>query len=126
MGRYIIIEQHFDRVISDLKELIQSSLEDGKAKDVVTIDLHGKTDMADYMIIASGDSSRHTSSLAEKLVKNIRSLEPYKISIEGSAKGEWVLVDTGDVIVHIFKPEIRDLYKLEKMWDAPLVEEATV
>lgn len=93
---------------------------DGKAEDLVTIDLTGKTDIADYMIIASGRSSKHTSSLAEILARDLK-IQGFdkKMSIEGTANGEWVLLDLGDIIVHIFKPEIRQLYNLEKMWSVP-------
>tara|TARA_B100001564_G_C20278657_1_gene507106 strand:+ start:143 stop:508 length:366 start_codon:yes stop_codon:yes gene_type:complete len=111
---------HFDSVVSDLKALIESSLEDGKANDVVTIDLHGKTDVADYMIVASGTSQKHTSSLAQILIKNIKAKQAADVSVEGAEEGNWVLVDAGDIVVHLFKPETRDLYNLEKMWDAPL------
>lgn len=77
------------------------------------------------MIVASGTSSRHTSSIAEKLIKNINTAEPSGVSsVEGMDEGNWVLVDTGDIIVHIFKPETREMYNLEKMWDMPLPKEA--
>jgi ribosome-associated protein len=106
-----------------LRGFIETSLEDGKAENVVTINLNGKTDIADYMIIASGTSSKHASFLAENLVQKIRKVEPHAISaIEGMVEGNWVLVDTGDIIVHIFKPEIREVYNLEKMWSVPLHE----
>jgi ribosome-associated protein len=102
-------------------------LEDGKAQNVVTIDLMGKTDIADYMIIASGTSDRHTSSLAQTLAKNIKEKLHYpNVSIEGASEGNWVLVDIGDVIVHIFKQEYRDMYNLEKMWALPLTEPVMV
>ncbi|MDB2414986.1 ribosome silencing factor [Rickettsiales bacterium] len=99
---------------------MESSLEDGKADDVVTIDLCGKADIADYMIIASGNSTRHTSSLAEKIVQKIKSDYSSDVSVEGIAAGDWVLVDAGDIIVHIFKHDIRGLYDLEKMWSVPV------
>lgn len=102
-------------------------MEDGKAQDVVTISLKGKTDIADYMIIASGTSDRHTSSLAQNLVKNLKEKLHYNhVSVEGIAEGNWVLVDIGDVIVHIFKPEFREMYNLEKMWALPLTEPVLV
>ncbi len=118
-----ITKENITQVITDLKSLIQNSLEDGKAEDVVVIDLHGKTDIADYMIIASGTSNRHTSFLAEKLSQNIRAVDPTAVSsVEGVADGNWVLVDTGDIIVHIFRPEYREMYNLEKMWAVKLPE----
>ncbi len=106
----------------DLKQLIETSLDDGKAQDIVTIDLRGKTDIADYMIIASGTSDRHTSSLAENIITKIRTSSKHRtfIQAEGLKDGSWVLVDTGNIIVHIFKPEIRELYNLEEMWSAPM------
>ena len=121
------ITKHIEKIISDLKSLVQESLEDGKAQNVVTINLEGKTDIADYMIIASGTSDRHTSSLAQNLVKNVKEKLNYNhVSIEGASEGNWVLVDIGDVIVHIFKPEIREMYNLEKMWALPITQPVLV
>ena len=109
--------------MSDIKSLVQESLEDGKAQNVVTINLEGKTDIADYMIIASGTSDRHTSFLAQNLVKKVKEKLNYShVSVEGASEGNWVLVDIGDIIVHIFKPEVREIYNLEKMWALPLTE----
>lgn len=108
-----------------MKSVIQSSLEDGKAQDVVTIDLHGKTDIADCMIIATGTSAKHASVLADKLIKKIKDVDPYAISsTEGLTEGNWVIVDTGDVIIHIFKAEYREIYNLEKMWAVTMPEAA--
>lgn len=122
----IIASNNFEQVVTNLKNLIQTSLEDGKAQDVVTIDLEGKTDIADCMIVASGTSNRHASSLAEKLVEQIKEVDPnYSPAVEGLSEGSWVLVDTGDVIVHIFKPEERNIYNLEKMWSVPLPNSET-
>lgn len=87
--------------------------------------MHGKTDMADYMVIASGTSSRHASFLADKLSQNIREVDPNAVaSIEGAEDGNWVLLDAGDIIVHIFRPEYRELYNLEKMWAVKIPEMA--
>jgi ribosome-associated protein len=125
--RTAITTQHIEKVISDIKGLVQASLEDGKAQDVVTIDLEGKTDIADYMIIASGTSDRHASFLAQSLAKNIKEKLNYPyVSIEGASEGNWVLVDIGGVIVHIFKPGYREMYNLEKMWALPLNEPVLV
>ena len=102
-------------------------MEDGKANNVVTINLEGKTDIADYMVIASGTSDRHTSSLAQNLVDYIKENLGYNhIYVEGIAEGNWVLVDIGNVIVHIFKPEYREMYNLEKMWALPITQPALV
>lgn len=107
--------------MSDIQSVVKATLDDGKALDIVTINLRGKSDIADYMVIASGTSDRHTSSLAQNLVKNIKDKLRYDhVTVEGVADGNWVLVDFGDVIVHIFKPEYREMYNLEKMWALPI------
>ena len=100
----------------DLLALILSSLSDDKAEDVVQIDLRGKTEIGDYMVIASGRSTRQVSSMAEKLVDRIKHEYGRLSKVEGRDVGDWVLIDTGDVIVHIFRPEVREFYQLEKMW----------
>ena len=100
-----------------LRQVI-GSLEDGKAEDIVTIDLAGKTTFADYMVVASGRSARQVVSLTEHLEKDL----PGRVAVEGKSQGDWVLIDAGDVIVHIFRPEIRAYYNLEKMWGAGLPE----
>lgn len=95
---------------------ILKSLDDDKAENVVQIDLHGKTQIGDYMVIATGRSTRQVSAMAEKLMDCLK-LDFGRLSkAEGKDVGDWVLVDTGDVIVHIFRPEVRDFYQLEKMW----------
>lgn len=103
---------------------ILSSLDDDKAEDVVQIDLRGKTEIGDYMIIATGRSTRQVSSMAEKLIDKIKQDFGFTCKVEGKDTGDWVLIDSGDVIVHIFRPEVREFYQLEKMWmpsgtDAP-------
>ncbi len=95
---------------------ILTSLDDDKAEEVVTIDLRGRSDMADYMVICSGRSSRQVSSIAEKLVDRLKQDHGRLSKIEGKETGDWVLIDTGDVIVHVFRPEVREFYQLEKMW----------
>ncbi|SDC74786.1 ribosome silencing factor [Ruegeria marina] len=99
-----------------LLERILSSLDDDKAEDVVQIDLRGKSSMGDYMVIASGRSTRQVSAMAEKLVQRVKDEFGFSAKIEGKDAGDWVLIDTGDVIVHIFRPEVREFYQLEKMW----------
>lgn len=101
----------------EILEIIQKTLEDGKAENVVTIDLAGKTSIANQMVVASGTSQRHVASLAEKVQENLKAAG-YKTTVEGEEKADWVLIDAFDVIVHIFKPEVRDFYSLEKMWSA--------
>ncbi len=99
--------------------MIEKSLEESKALEIVTINLKGKTDIADYMMVASGTSSRHVNSIAAKLLEELRHNGVKGIEPEGTETGEWVLVDAIDVIVHIFKPETRGKYELEKMWQIP-------
>jgi ribosome-associated protein len=95
---------------------ILASLDDDKAEEVVTIDLRGRSDMADYMVICSGRSSRQVSAISEKLVDRLKQDHRRASKTEGKETGDWVLIDTGDVIVHVFRPEVRDFYQLEKMW----------
>jgi nicotinate-nucleotide adenylyltransferase len=105
-------EAHQDR--PDILDLVLQTLEDGKAEEVVTIDLAGKTTIADHMVIASGRSTRQVLALTEHLDEVLS--RRTRISIEGKTQGDWVLIDAGDVIVHLFRPEIRGYYNLEKMW----------
>ncbi|WP_406565955.1 ribosome silencing factor [Allitabrizicola rongguiensis] len=93
-----------------------ASLDDDKAEEVVTIDLRGRSDMADYMVICSGRSSRQVAAISEKLVDRLKQDHGRPSKIEGKETGDWVLIDTGDVIVHVFRPEVREFYQLEKMW----------
>ena len=95
---------------------ILASLDDDKAEDIVTIDLRGRSAMADHMVIASGRSSRQVASIAEKLVDRLKQETGRTARIEGKDTGDWVLIDTDDVIVHVFRPEVREFYQLEKMW----------
>ena len=100
----------------DLLNRILTSLDDDKAEDVIAIDLRGRSDMADYMVVCSGRSTRQVSSIAEKLVDRLKTEAGRSSKIEGKETGDWVLIDTGDVIVHVFRPEVREFYQLEKMW----------
>lgn len=102
--------------------LIESALEDGKAENIVDIDLAGKTTIADRMVIASGTSPRHVAALADRVVKQMKDAGHRVLGVEGLAQGDWVLVDLGDVIVHLFRSEVRELYNLEKMWSVALPE----
>ena len=99
-----------------LLERITQSLLDDKAEDLVSIDLRGKTAMADHMVICSGRSTRQVAALAEKLVERLKAEFGVATRSEGKDMGDWVLIDAGDVIVHIFRPEVREFYQLEKMW----------
>ncbi len=101
----------------ELVDFILTSLEADKAEDVVIIDLEGKADFAFYVIIASGRSSRHISSMADSAADKLKASGLSHIGIEGKAVGDWVLIDAGDVIVHLFRPEIRENYEIEKIWN---------
>ena len=100
----------------DIKTLVEKSLDADKAVDIATIDLSGHSPLADYMIIASGTSSRHVGALAQKLRDRLASRGISDIRLEGLATSDWVVLDAGDVIVHIFRPEVRSFYNIEKMW----------
>ena len=95
---------------------ILTSLSDDKAEEIVQIDMRGKTSMGDYMVICSGRSSRQVSAISQKLVDRLKQDHGILAKTEGKSAGDWVLIDTGDVIVHIFRPEVREFYQLEKMW----------
>ena len=101
--------------------LVQASLEDDKAEDTVVIDLTNKSNIADYMVIASGRSQRQVGAMAEHLHDKLKK-ELGRVSVEGAVRCDWVLIDGGDVIVHLFRPEVRAFYNLEKMWGAELPE----
>lgn len=107
-GSDVTSEQLLARVIA--------SLEDDKAEDIVTIDLRGRSSVADYMVICSGRSSRQVGAIAEKLMDRLKQEFGRQCRIEGKDQGDWVLIDTQDVIVHVFRPEVREFYQLEKMW----------
>ncbi|WP_033419164.1 ribosome silencing factor [Pseudorhodobacter ferrugineus] len=100
----------------ELLARVIASLEDDKAEEIVEIDLRGRSDMADYMLIASGRSSRQVASISEKLADRMKQEFGMVCKMEGKETGDWVLIDTGDVIVHVFRPEVREFYDLEKMW----------
>ena len=101
--------------VEGILEIIKTSLDDGKAEDIVVIDLEGKSSIANYMVVASGNSNRHVASLAENLQIKLKQ-NGYQFMVEGLEKADWVLIDAYDVIVHIFRPEVREFYSLEKMW----------
>ena len=103
----------------DLLARILTSLDDDKAEDVVKVDLRGKSEMADFMVIASGRSSRQVAAISDKLVDRLKHEAGISAKVEGKEAGDWVLIDAGDVIVHVFRPEVREFYQLEKMWMSP-------
>ncbi len=109
---------------SALLDLVLSHLDDDQAQDVVTIDLEGKSSIADYMVIASGRSTRQVAAIATKLAEKVKQAGFGPVKLEGLPAADWVLLDAGDVVVHLFRPEVRSFYNLERMWafgDAPPV-----
>ena len=107
-------------------QTVLASLEDSKAEDIVSIDIQGKSSLGDYMVVASGRSHRHVSAISDQLLRTLKENGFGQARVEGLAGADWVLIDTGDVIVHVFRPEIREFYNIEKMWQAPDLEDETV
>lgn len=107
-------------------QVVLASLEDSKAEDIVTIDIVGKSALGDYMVVASGRSNRHVMAICDHLITDLKDEGLGSARIEGLEAGDWVLIDTGDVIVHVFRPEIREFYNIERMWAAPDLEEGTL
>ena len=112
--------------ISDLKQIVIKTLDINKAQDIVSIDLKDKSSMADYMIIASGTSSRHIQSLSEQVLEKLKVNGVKESKIEGKDSNEWKLVDGIDLIVHIFHPEKRKFYELEKIWSEMIPKEKLI
>jgi ribosome silencing factor RsfS/YbeB/iojap len=104
--------------LAELQDFIHASLDSDKAQDIVSINLKGKTAIADFMLIATGTSSRHVAGIAHKLSDKLSAERKIKARLEGLETGDWVIVDAGDVIVHLFRDEVRKLYNLEKLWGA--------
>lgn len=102
--------------IRALAETVINSLEDDKAEDITKIDLQGKSSLADVMVIASGRSARHVASIADHLAQTIKDATGRPVKIEGLPNADWVLLDIGDIIIHLFRPEVRAFYNLEKIW----------
>lgn len=118
-----ILTYHSDGPISpqDLKSLIVSSLDSDKAFDIETIDLRTQTALADFMVVASGSSTRQVKATAEKLRDRLAAAGVRGVRVEGLAQGDWAVIDAGDVIVHLFRPEVRAFYNIEKMWRSPRI-----
>ena len=102
---------------ADLKTVAETSLDDNKAEDVVVLDLAGRAGFTDYMVIATGRSDRHVGAMADHLIRNLKLAGLPSVPAEGMERCDWVLIDGGDVIVHLFKPEVRSFYNLEKLWN---------
>ena len=105
----------------EIVEIAMASLEDDKAEDAVVIDLDGKTTIADAMIVASGRSARQIGAMADHLLVKLKAAGLNTVQIEGRSQSDWVLIDAGDVVVHLFRPEVRAFYELEKMWSDEMV-----
>lgn len=97
-------------------DIILSSLDESKAEDILTIDLRGKSSLADFMVILSGRSHRHVGAVSDRLLRDMKDSGMGNAHVEGLPNCDWVLIDTGDHIVHIFRPEVREFYNIEKMW----------
>ncbi|HVY52206.1 MAG TPA: ribosome silencing factor [Devosia sp.] len=105
-------------------DVVLHTLEDAKAEETVAIDIAGKSSLADHMVVTSGRSNRHVSAVADQVIKALRDNGFGKPRVEGLPHADWVLVDGGDVIVHIFRPEVREFYNIEKMWQADFAADA--
>ncbi len=101
-------------------KFVEAYLDDDKAEDIVVVDLEGKTEIADYLVVATGTSQRHVGAMTDHIQRNLKTEGVKGIAIEGAPQCDWVLIDAGDVIIHLFRPEVRDFYSLEKIWTAPV------
>lgn len=102
----------------ELARLVERQLDDDKAENILSIPLAGKSPMADAMIVASGRSARHVSALADHVARKLKEAGVHQVRVEGLPNADWVLIDAGDLIVHIFRPEVREFYNLERIWSA--------
>lgn len=109
----------------DLLKLVIDTLDEAKAEKIVTIDLKGKSSMGDYMIVATGRTDRHVGAIADQLQRRLKEDGYGKIRVEGEPQCDWVLVDVGSIIVHVFRPEVREFYNLEKIWSQSRAPEST-
>lgn len=105
---------------SALKDFVVSALDNDKALDIETIDLKDKSALADYMVVASGTSTRQVIAMADKIKDRLSAYGYKSIKLEGVNEGNWVIVDAGDIVIHLFRPEVRDFYQIEKMWQVPV------
>ena len=115
-----------NETVSRAINTVLASLEDSKAENIVSIDIQGKSSLADYMVVASGRSHRHVAAVADHLLKALKDAGLGNARVEGMSGADWVLIDSGDVIVHVFRPEIREFYNIEKLWQAPDLEAETL
>jgi ribosome-associated protein len=115
-GRAAAAHEERDGALADPLAVVLESLDDSKAEDIVAIDVTGKTPLADHMVVASGRSHRHVGAVADRLLRDLRDAGAKGVRVEGLNSCDWVLIDAGDVVIHIFRPEVRSFYNLEKMW----------
>ena len=109
-----------------LKSIVEQSLDADKAEDITEIDLAGKTTIADYMVVATGRSTRHVASIADRLTQKLKQAGAPYVRVEGLSSADWVILDCGDIVVHLFRPEARGLYNIEKMWSVEPVAMPTL
>lgn len=105
--------------VEDILKMVLSSLEDSKAEDMLSIDIKGKSAIGDYMVVASGRSQRHVGAIADHLLRDLKNAGQGTPKVEGMPNCDWVLIDAGDIIIHVFRPEVREFYGIEKMWMMP-------
>ncbi len=105
--------------VGDVLDMVNGSLDESKAEEITTIDIKGKSALGDYMVVASGRSQRHVTAIADHLLRQLKSGGVKSPRVEGLQHGDWVLIDIGDIIIHLFRPEVREFYGLEKMWLVP-------
>ncbi|WP_343315123.1 ribosome silencing factor [Brucella sp. BE17] len=108
MDEAAFVSQTFDAALA--------SLENSKAESIIPIDIRGKSSLGDYMIVASGRSHRHVAAVADHILQALRDVGCKDMRVEGLEGGDWVLIDTGDIVVHVFRPEVREFYNIEKIW----------
>jgi len=113
-GEFVSDGHDSEALLSD----ITSWLDEAKAEDVVAIDLKGKSSIGDFMVVASGRSDRHVGAIADQIQRKLKEAGRHRVRVEGQPQCDWVLIDAGDIIVHVFRPEVREFYNLEKMWTA--------
>lgn len=107
-------------------ETVLASLDDSKAENIIPIDIQGRSSLGDHMVVASGRSHRHVAAVADHLIKAIKEAGLGTPRVEGLSNADWVLIDSGDVIIHVFRPEVREFYNLEKMWQMPDLDDETL
>jgi len=101
---------------ADLKQVVNVALEDAKAREVTWMDVANLTDITDYMVVASGTSNRHVKAIVDRVIEQVREAGLRPLGVEGLEEGEWVLIDLGDIIVHVMLPRVREFYDLERLW----------